>query len=70
MADVAAFFQSVLANGADVDVFDRRMRELFGIVERGQAIETVVGNLGDADVSLARVGVGLRGNMRLGKNLK
>src|SRR5271169_5375614 len=45
------------------------MRQLLGIVERGQAVEAVVGNLGDADVRLARV-AGLRRKMRLGQNAK
>ena len=67
VADVGRFFQRILANRADVDVFDGGMRQLLRVVERGQVVEAVVGNLGDSDVRLARVGVGLR-KMRLGQN--
>ena len=35
MADVGSFLQRVLANGANIDVFDRRVSQLFGVVERG-----------------------------------
>ena len=70
MADVSSFLQRVLADRADVHVFDRRVRQLLRVVERGQAVEAVVWNLGDADVRLARVGVSLRRQMRLGQNTK
>ena len=68
VADVGAFFERFLADGADVDVFDGGVGELLRVVQRGQPVEAVVGNFGDADVGLARVGIGLVGKIRLGEN--
>jgi hypothetical protein len=68
VADVGRFLERVLANGADVDVFHRGVGQLLGVVERGQPVEAVVGNLGDADVRLARIGMGLGRKMRLGQD--
>src|SRR5437899_10363765 len=68
VADVGGFLQCVLTDCAHVHVFDRGVRELLRVVERGQAIEAVVRNLGDADMSLARIGLGRE--MSLGENLK
>ena len=45
MADVGGLFQRVLADGADVDVFDRGVRQLLRVVERGQLVEALVGTL-------------------------
>ncbi len=56
MGDVAGFFQRVLADGAEINVFNRGVRQFLGIALRGQAIETIVGNFGDADVGFARIG--------------
>ena len=55
MSDVGGLFERVLADGADVDVFDRSVGELFRMIERGQFVEAFVGNLGDSDVGLARI---------------
>ena len=46
------------------------MRQLLRVVECGQTIETVVGNLGDADMRFARIRVRLRRKVRFGKDLK
>jgi hypothetical protein len=46
------------------------MRELLGVIKRGQFIEAFVGNLGDSNVSLARICERLLGEMQLGKNSK
>ena len=55
MADVGGLFQRVLADSADVDVFDGGVGQFLGVVERGQTVEAVVGNFGDADVRFARI---------------
>ena len=55
MANVGGLFQRFLADGAYVDVFDRGVSQLFRVVERGQFVEPLVGDLGDSDVRLARV---------------
>ena len=70
MRRVGRVFQRFLADRAHVHVFHRSMGQLLRVVERGQAIEAVIRYFGDADVRLARVGVGLLGEMRLGENLK
>ena len=70
MRGVGAVFQRFLPDRAHVDVFHRRMRQLLRVVERGQPVEPVVRNFGDADVRLARVGACLIRKMRLGKNPK
>ena len=57
VADVGGFLERVLPDRADVDVFHGGVRQLLRVVERGQAIEAVVRNLGDADVRLARIRV-------------
>ncbi len=67
MADVSGLFKRVLADGADVDVFDGSVRQLLRVVERGQSVEPIVGNFGNPDVGLARV-AGLRGKMRLSED--
>ena len=68
VADVGAFFEGFLPDRTHVDIFDRGVGQLLGVVERGQAVQAVVGNLGHADVSLTRIGIGLVGKMRLGEN--
>src|SRR5579864_1560946 len=68
LADVGGFLQRVLTDRAHVHVFDGGMGELLRVVERGQAIEAVVWNLGDADMGLSRIGLG--GEMGLSENLK
>src|SRR5580692_2592818 len=70
MSGVGTVFQRLLADGADVHVLDRRMREFLRVVKRGQAVEPVVRNLGHADVRLARIGPRLVRKMRLGQNPK
>ncbi len=54
------FLQSFLAEGGDVGVLDAGMHQLLGVVERGQAVEPVVGNFGDTEVRLARIARTLR----------
>ena len=70
MADVGGLFQSVLADRADVDIFDRGVRQLLRIVERGQLVEALVGHLGYADVRLARVRNRLLGKIDFCQNAK
>jgi len=70
MGEIGGFFESILADGAHVHVFDGSVGQLLGVVERGQAVEAVVGHFSDADMGLARVGIGLLGEMRLGQNAK
>ncbi len=53
MADVSAFLQCLLSNGAHVDVFDGSVRQLFGVIVCRQFVETIVGHLGDTDVCVA-----------------
>ena len=55
MADVGGLFQRVLADGADVHILDRGVRQLLRMVERGQFVEALVGDLRDPDVRLARI---------------
>jgi hypothetical protein len=68
MGEIGGLFQGVLADGADIHVFHRRVRQFLGIVERGQAVEAIVRHFGDTDVRLARVGISLFGETRLGQN--
>ena len=67
---IGRILERLLSNGPDIDVLDRSVRQLFRIVERGQPIKPVVRNLGDANVSLARVRVCLLREMGLGQNTK
>src|SRR5690348_18201253 len=69
VADVGGLFQRVLADRADINVVDRSVRQLFRVVERGETVETIVRNLGHADMCFARIG-GLAGQMRLGQDLE
>ena len=68
VADVGGLLERFLADRADVDVFDGGVREFLGLVDGGQPVEPVVGNLGDADVRFARIGQGLGGKIRLGEH--
>src|SRR5882762_2322273 len=70
MADVGGLFQGVLADGAYVHVLDGGMRQLLRVVERGQLVQTLVGDFGDSDVRLARVRICLLGKMDLGQDAK
>ena len=70
VADVGGFLQRVLANGANVDVFNRGVSQLFGVVKCGQTIESIIGNFRNSDVRFARVCMGLRRKMRFGQNAK
>src|SRR5437868_301764 len=70
VADVGSLFQCLLSNRADVYVFDGSMDELFRVVECGQTIQSIVRDLGDSDVCLARVGEGVLGKLGLGQNAK
>ena len=63
MGEIGGLLKGILADGADFHVFHGCMRQLLGIVERGQTVEAVVGDLSDSDMGLARVGVGLLGKM-------
>ena len=67
MGDVAGFLQRVLSNGAEIHVLNRSMSQLLGVALCGQAVETIVGNFGDADVGVARIGLG-GGKRCLGEN--
>src|SRR5450432_182919 len=68
VGDVGGVFESVLPDGAYVDIFNGGMHQFLGIALRGKAVEAVVGNLGDADVGFA--GVGVCGSAGLGQNAK
>ena len=57
-------------NGANVDVFNRGVSQLFGVVKCGQTIESIIGNFRNSDVRFARVCMGLRRKMRFGQNAK
>jgi len=43
--DVRALLESFLANGAHVNILDRCVRELLRVVERRQAVESLIGTL-------------------------
>ena len=68
--DVDSFFQRVLADGSDVDVFDRRVGEFLWLVQSSQAVKPIIRNLGDANVRLAWIGEGVRGEGRPGEHAK
>src|SRR5437773_12049794 len=70
MPEVSAFFQCFLADGTHVDVFDRGMRKFFWLIDRRQAIETIVGDFGDAYVGLAWIGVSMIRKISLGEDSK
>ena len=60
MGDIAGFLQRVLANRPEVNILNRSMSQLLGIALRRQAVEAIVGDLGDPDVCVSRVGLGGR----------
>ena len=68
VAEIAGFFEGILADCAEVNIFNRGVSQFFRIVLSGQPVEAIVGNLGDSDMSIARV----RGSryVRLGENPK
>ena len=47
--------QRLLAERRDIGILNAGVDQLLGVVERGQAIETVVGDLGDAEMRFARI---------------
>ena len=51
----SSFVQRLLAERRDVSILDAGVHQLLGVVERGQAIETIVGDFGDAEMGLARI---------------
>ena len=61
MADVGALLQSILSNRPQVDVFHGSMSQFLGIEERGQPVEPVIRHFCHANMRLARIGVGGRG---------
>ena len=38
MREIGGLFKRILSNGADVHIFHRSVRQLFGVVERGQTV--------------------------------
>jgi hypothetical protein len=68
VADVGSLFQRVLADGTYVHVFDRGVRELLRVIERGQLVEALIWNLGDSHVGFTRVRKRVLGEIRLGQN--
>src|SRR5579864_5539452 len=70
MADVSTFLQSILADGSHVYILYRCVREFLRAVERGQAIQPVVGHFRDAYMRLSRIGVRRGRNVRARKDLK
>ena len=67
VGDVGGLFQRFLADGAHVNVFDRRMRQLLRVIERGQLVEALVGNFGHSYMSFARIRKSWSGKIRLGQ---
>ena len=65
---VGGLLERFLADGGHVGELDRGVDELLGAVEGGEAVETVVGDLADADVGLAAAAV--LGHVRLGQDLE
>ena len=61
--------RGVRRHGGNVHVLHRGVHQLARVVERGEAVEAVVGDLGDADVRFARIGVRGR-ELRLGQDLE
>ena len=57
VGEEGGLLQRLLADGGNVGVLDLRMHELARVEQLGKAVEAVVGNGGDADVGLARIGV-------------
>ena len=49
------FFQRLLAEGGNVGVFHAGVHQLLRVVERGQAVKSVIRNLGDTEMRLARI---------------
>ena len=64
VADIGALLQSVLPDCAQIDVFHRSMCQFLGIEERGQPVQPVVRHFGDANMRLARISIGGRGEIR------
>ena len=70
MRRVSAVLQRLLPDRAHIHIFDRGVRKLLRVVKRGQPVQSVVRNLGHADVRLARIRARLIRKMRLGQNTK
>src|SRR5215472_1063400 len=66
----SGFLERLLTDRSNVNVLDRGVRQLLGVVLYGQAVQAVVGNLGDPQMGFARVGEGAAGNIRLGEDLE
>ncbi len=66
---IGGLLQSLLPDCAHVGVLHLGVNEFARVALRGQPVETVVGNRGDADVRLARVGAAVR-DIRAGENLE
>ena len=54
------FVQSLFAQGRDIGVLHAGMDQFLRVVERRQTVQAVVGNLGDAQMRLARIAAALR----------
>ena len=66
---ICGLLQSLLPNRAHVGKLDLRVHQFARVALRGQPVEPVIGNRGDADVRLARVGAAV-GDIRAGQNLE
>ena len=70
MSGVSAVFQRFLADGSNVNVLNRCVRQFLRIVKRGQAIEPIVRYFGYANMGLPRIGTRLIRKMRFSQNAK
>ena len=70
MRRVSGVLQRLLADRADIHIFDRRVGKFLGVVKRRQSVKPIVRNLGHANVRLARIGIGALRQMCLGQNAK
>jgi len=70
VGEEGSLFKSFLADGGNVNVFDSGVGGFLGRIEVRELVEALVGDAGDADVRLARVGVGALIELGLGKDLE
>ena len=68
VTDVGGFPQGFLTDGAHVYVLHRSVHQLFGIVESGETVEAVVGNFGNSNMRLTRIGERVLGELGLGQD--
>src|SRR6185369_17319605 len=69
VGEEVGFLEGFLANGGDVHILNGRVGGLLRGVERGEFVETLVGNGGDAEVCFARAAVS-GSDVNLGKDFE